>query len=128
MRYFTENNWDWFILEARTDNSNWVKVTTITPNYPNNSGFGPIGPPKFSGNNNAWTSYSADLSGFKGNIVQLRFRFGSDGSGTNPGVAIDDVELILFQNYSGAGLVAPDTVYQDAIYDTEIQSTSLNIT
>lgn len=128
MRFFTETNWDGMILEATTDFVNWTKVTNITPAYNNTSNNGPMPAPKFSGNNNAWTMYTADLSAFKGNVVRLRFRFASDVSGTNPGFAIDDVDAVLFPAYSGAGMIVPDTMFQNALYDTEIQSTSLVIT
>ncbi|MBI1222296.1 MAG: DUF5011 domain-containing protein [Bacteroidetes bacterium] len=128
MRFITENNWDAVILEASTDFVNWTKVSTLSPGYNNNSNSGPLAAPKFSGNNNSWTLYQADLSAFKGNTVRLRFRFGSDGSGTNPGVAIDDVDMLMFPNYNGAGMIVPDTMIQNAIYDTEISSTSTPIT
>lgn len=125
MRFNTENNWDGMVLEVTTDGVNWVNHLDISPAYNNTSTSGPVPPPKFSGNNTAWTTYVADLSSYVGaGAIQLRFRFGSDGSGQNDGVAIDDLRIDGLTAYTGANFSAPDTLYRDAPIEREITNLS----
>lgn len=125
MRFVTENNWDAMILEATTDNVNWVKVNAITPAYNNNSALGPIAPDKFSGNNNAWATYEADLRAFAQQpVVRVRFRFGSDGSGNEAGFAIDNIRMTMVPSYSGTAFTMPDTATTNVLLEGEILNQS----
>jgi hypothetical protein len=58
---------------------------------------GPFDPgtPVFSGNSGGWVEQIADLSAYSGDI-QLRFRFGSDGGGSEIGWYVDDVQVTGF--------------------------------
>jgi hypothetical protein len=91
----TENNWDAMIMEYSTDDgTTWTKLEGVDF-YNNTSTFGPMAPPKWSGD--AITEYQLfetmmpDLAGLPN--VWLRFRFQSDGSLVREGVAIDDVTV-----------------------------------
>lgn len=125
MRFRTEADYDGMIVEASSDGgTTWNKVTGITPGYNNTSGSGPVGPPKFSGNNNSWTTYTADLSAYSGMAaIKVRFHFGSDISGQDDGFAIDDAKFELYPTYTGS-FVAPDSMFVNSMYDTEIENTS----
>lgn len=98
MRFELENNYDAVIVEASTDNVNWTKLTGLTPAYNNASANGPVAPPKFSGNNNSWQRYTADLAAYKNApLVRFRFLMGTDGSVTTyDGAAIDSVAVEFY--------------------------------
>jgi hypothetical protein len=111
LRFVSENNWDGLILEASNDGGNsWTKVGTSPSFYNNTSTFGPITPPKWSGNNSAWTKYTVAIPQYAGESqVFFRFRFGSDGSGIEQGFAFDDVYIFdsLFTDLAISNLQLP---------------------
>jgi len=47
-----------------------------------------------NGSNQVWAQRTFDLTSYKSNTVQIRFRFTSDGSGTYPGWYVDSVTLV----------------------------------
>jgi len=87
--------WDGGIVMISPGDGSW---TQITPNggYPYSIVDNPASPfaagtPCFSGTHD-WTEVAFDLSGYSG-VVQLMFRFGSDGYVTQEGWYIDDVAV-----------------------------------
>jgi hypothetical protein len=75
----------------------WTQVSPIG-GYPCTTAVTPTSPlhvetPVFSGLHD-WTQASFDLSGYSG-IVQVLFRFASDGSVTGPGWCIDDIAVSI---------------------------------
>jgi photosystem II stability/assembly factor-like uncharacterized protein len=102
-KFNTENTWDGFRVEYSLNKGDtWAPLGTTTAagwyNYANTAGSRPFptGQAFFSGNqSSAFNTYSYDASALAGNAtVAFRFAFKSDGSVTNPGVALDDVEVI----------------------------------
>lgn len=112
--FYTETGWDACEVQYTTDlGATWTKLdanlgtgtnfnTTLSTNWYNSSSTsGPIPQPKFSGTSTAYTGHSSgwiqsvtDLLVLAGkSTVQFRFRYGSDGSTSNDGWAIDDFQL-----------------------------------
>jgi len=89
----TEPGYDALVLEKSTNGGGtWTKLDGDPGFYNNTSPNGPINnPPKWSGNNNGWTNYKTSAPSLIGqNNVRLRFRFASDVTGNDEGIAIDD--------------------------------------
>jgi len=96
--------WDGAVLEISTNGGvDWTELSgdrilfrehdgTI-----NNFSGGPnplAGSPAWCGDPRAWEDYQVDLSDFVGEEIQLRFRFGTDGTvGNRRGWSIDDVRV-----------------------------------
>jgi len=89
----TEPGYDAVILEKSTNGgSTWSKLDGDPGFYNNTSTNGPINnPPKWSGDNSGWKNYKTSATSLiNQNNVRLRFRFASDATGNDEGVAIDD--------------------------------------
>ena len=95
LNLWTENNFDGMILEYSIDGGNtWVHFIGDDGFYNNDSTYGPIPPPKWSGQVGEWVLHSTSLTGLENqSSVMLRFRFGSDGSVQYEGIAVDDVTI-----------------------------------
>ena len=96
-RYEIEDNWDKGEVQISTDDgATWTRVEADYPLVANQAadecGF-PSGQGYFSGTNNEWQQYSADLSAFAGQNVRLRFAMSSDGSVVESGWWIDDIAV-----------------------------------
>ncbi|MBL7033946.1 MAG: hypothetical protein ISR91_07355, partial [Candidatus Delongbacteria bacterium] len=100
---YPDSAYDGGILEITLDGSNWVQLSPVSGGY--NSYFrwqagggSPAthpftgGTPCWSGSM-TWTECEVDLVDYAGEIVQFRFRFGSDQGGGNEGWYIDDLSL-----------------------------------
>jgi hypothetical protein len=76
--YETELGYDFCDVEASSDGSTWIPVRT-----------------EASGSSGGWRLTQADLTGFAGDVVQLRFRLhtGDDVYNDYPGWYIDDVKV-----------------------------------
>ncbi len=98
MRINVEANWDALIMEGTTDGINWSQITTIDPPGNATNASGPLGNLlRYSGNNQNWTTYNANLAAFANeSYFRFRFVFRSDGSGIVQGVAIDSIVVIPF--------------------------------
>ncbi|MBU0690728.1 carboxypeptidase regulatory-like domain-containing protein, partial [bacterium] len=63
----------------------------------------------------AWQAYTIDLAVYAGDDIQIRFRFGSDGSATDEGWYVDDVSI---KSYGGSAIAPTDlTIFADAVND-----------
>lgn len=88
----TEDNWDGMILETSVSGGPWTHYATDTLFYNNQNDWGSLQSPKWSGNNTGWIQYKTALQGFAGlSDVKLRFRFVSDFSYNDEGIALDDL-------------------------------------
>ncbi len=94
----TQNNQDAMILEYTTDGVLWTKITGDAGFYNNNSNQGNLPAPKWSGISNGWTQYQTtifDLAGLSD--VKFRFRFVTNATTNNEGIAIDDFQIFEAQ-------------------------------
>jgi len=90
----TQNNVDAMILESSTDGVVWTKIVGDAGFYNNNSPQGTLPAPKWSGTVNGWVKYQTTITGLAGNSnVKFRFRFVSNATNNNEGIAIDDFEI-----------------------------------
>ena len=112
--FATETGWDASILEISINGGTWTKLDNTlgtgsnynTTNslswYNSSSTAGPISANKwsdnsslFSSNVSNWIQSQTVLTGAAGQSnVKFRIRFGSDGSGTDEGVAVDNIEVV----------------------------------
>ncbi len=98
--YSSNEAYDGFRLEYSLDRGeNWHLIGDNTfYNYANTLSNGstafPYGEPYFAGNISSFTNYTLDISSLAGQSnVAFRFVFKSDGSVTDPGLAIDDFTI-----------------------------------
>jgi immune inhibitor A len=115
--------WDGGIVEASLDYGPWQLVTP-DGEYPYTIRNGsdcpfPAGTPCFSGIMSAWQYREIDLSSLEG-IVQVRFRFGTDGAVGYEGWYIDDVDLV------NASLVVGVADERPASFPTQLLSVHPN--
>jgi len=107
----TEANYDAMVLESSVDGgATWTKVIGDAGFYNNNSALGDVAPPKWSGTNGGWTKYETSLPDLANEPnVKLRFRFQSDDSGVNEGVAIDEIRIYepISNDVGVASVIAP---------------------
>ncbi len=91
-----EPGWDAMVLEYSLDGGDsWIKLEGDPDFYNNTSTSGPVAPPKWSGRFTEYQKFETTMPELAGQAnVWLRFRFGSDGSVNDEGVAIDDISII----------------------------------
>ena len=91
LMFLTENNWDGMLVVGTIDRGvSWV-ILNPAEGYPGSLRVGKEILPGYSGFQPYWSHEEVDLSLLLGTEVKLGFYFLSDGSGINPGVALDDV-------------------------------------
>ncbi len=126
------------IIELSSDGENWAQVLPLGgyPYHYDNDDGGPFsqGRPCFSGTT-GWEQVQLNLSGYAGQTLQLRWRFGSGNSGTAEGWYIDDVVIGSFGTdwltlAPESGDVDPDATEDVSIsinaagyYDTQLSGT-----
>lgn len=94
LNIWTELNWDGMIMEYSLDNLNWIHLVRNDGFYNNSSTSGPLAPPKWSGLSGNWTRFITTLPELANQpTVWLRFRFASDASIAEEGIALDDVRI-----------------------------------
>ncbi|MEJ7730403.1 MAG: putative Ig domain-containing protein [Polyangiaceae bacterium] len=83
------NTYDGYNLKVSVNGGAFNVVSTVSPAYPLTIDAQPAwgGDKSLDG----WALYTADLTAFAGQSVQVRFDFTTDGSIVKPGVYIDDV-------------------------------------
>ena len=113
-RYDINPGTDGGIIQISTDNFEWFTVPTdkiFRGGYRGQLGYSAFAIPNISGywgNSNGWFSSYIDLSDYAGQQVYVRFRFGSDATGTAEGWYVDDIEVIDMYNYNGQACVSSD--------------------
>ena len=91
LMFLTEDNWDGMLVVGTIDRGvSWV-ILNPTEGYHGSLRVGNELLPGYSGFQPYWSHEEVDLSLLLGMEAKLGFYFLSDGSGTNPGVALDDV-------------------------------------
>ena len=99
--YTTEENWDYFYIEASTDGGKTWKIlqapgSTNTNPSGNNYGWaltGKSGMPALSKQPAKWIEPSVDLSEFAGKKILLRFEYIADEALNYEGVALQDIRI-----------------------------------
>ena len=92
--YETESDYDGGNVQISTDDGESWGVIHPNGSYPDNSISGLDSEPGYTGTSSGWQSVSFDLTGYSGEEVSFRYRFGSDGSYSSyEGWYFDDVEL-----------------------------------
>ncbi len=90
--YFESGNWDGGNVSLSTNNgSSW---TLLTPDggYPS-ADVSALDQPGYAGSSGAWVAAGFDLSAWAGAAVKLRWHFASDGSQTELGWYLDDLQV-----------------------------------
>ena len=92
--YDLEQDYDYIFLEISTDGENWKIIRTpysVSENPSGNSyGWGYNG---LSGGDGQWIEENIDLSGYAGEVVQLRFEYITDDAVHGEGLLLDDVSI-----------------------------------
>ena len=95
-KYEIEPGWDKGEVQISTDGGfSWERVPMTYPGNSNRTSDAcglPTGT-YFTGTDDTWVLYTADLSAWAGQFVVLRFEISSDGSQTYPGWWIDDLTV-----------------------------------
>jgi hypothetical protein len=89
------NAWDGSDVEISVDGGAWQQIFPVgwydDYIYGSNNGAFPEGTAVYAHSSNGWKEAEFDLTSFIGHDIQIRFRFGSDGSVTEEGWYVDDV-------------------------------------
>ncbi len=110
--YEIEGGYDGGLVEISVDGGSWQQLSPIS-GYPDTISTGgnaafPSGTPVFSGSSGGWEQVVFNLTGFVGDTVQLRFRFGSDGSvHDDTGWYIDDIFIFGTQENASTSVDIP---------------------
>lgn len=127
MWYHIEEDWDYaYIMAGTTDDGTlpddlsdpkitWDILddasTGCTSSNPNGNNYG-CG---VTGQSNDWEEVSIDLSAYAGKEIALRFEYITDAAVNQPGLAIDDLEIIA----DGSTLIEDDMEEEDPAWITE---------
>jgi len=128
--YDTESGWDGVNVHMSTDGGASWAIITPEGGYPDPDVNGLDYEPGFAGESNGWEQVVFDLSGYQGQTVKFKFRFGSDGSFNYNGWYVDGV--VLNGGISWGGLYPDISIQQsclNAVVDSgqsEIQSLTIS--
>ena len=99
--YDLEVDYDYLFLEISTDGKDWRIIRTpysISEDPSGNSyGWGYNG---LSGGDGSWIEESIDLSGYAGEVVQIRFEYITDDAYHGEGFLLDDVSIPAIDYFS----------------------------
>jgi len=99
-----EANYDGGIIEFSTNGTSWTKFNGDLTYDGNVSSLGTTG---WDETRTTWTKVTVDISSLDGNAtVQFRFRFKSDGSTTNYGWAVDEMQITGIPTCTGPSVQA----------------------
>jgi bacillopeptidase F (M6 metalloprotease family) len=90
--YHLEDQWDYAYILASADNgATWDFLTTphSTDANPHSSAYGP----GYTGQSENWLDESISLDAYTGKTILLRFEMITDDAISQPGLAIDDVQI-----------------------------------
>ena len=97
--YDIEPQWDGGVVQVSVDDGVSWQQLDLLEGYPGafNSGTDgcgfTTGTPSFTGTDLTWSEYTADLSGFNGQQILIRWTFSADGGLTQEGWYVDDVAI-----------------------------------
>jgi immune inhibitor A len=90
--YYIEDGWDYgYVMVSADDGATWDILST-----PHSSDVNPHGNAYgsgYTGQSGAWIDESVSLDAYAGKIIQVRFEMMTDDGITQPGLAIDDVQI-----------------------------------
>ena len=92
--YELEKDYDYIFLEISTDGENWriIRTPYSTSENPSGNSYG-WGYNGLSGGDGRWIEESIDLSGYAGEVVQIRFEYITDDAVHGEGLLLDDVSI-----------------------------------
>jgi hypothetical protein len=92
--YDLEEDYDYVFLEISTDGENWRVIRTpySTSEDPSGNSYG-WAYNGLSGGDGQWIEESIDLSGYAGEVVQIRFEYITDDAYHGEGLLLDDVSI-----------------------------------
>ncbi len=89
--------WDGADVEISVNSGPWNQITPIEGYddaiYGSSNAAFSEGTPVFSHNSGGWQQKTFDLTSYAGQNVNIRFRLGTDGSVTEPGYYVDDIQI-----------------------------------
>ncbi|MFK5983245.1 MAG: M14 family zinc carboxypeptidase [Flavobacteriaceae bacterium] len=89
-----QNNSDYTQFEVSTNNgTTWIAQCGKYTNEGSDNGNQPEGEPVYDGAQNEWVLEEIDLSDYIGEIINIRFKFVSDGNGNLDGFYFDDLTI-----------------------------------
>ncbi|HOK40399.1 MAG TPA: clostripain-related cysteine peptidase [bacterium] len=106
-----ENNYDFLFVEVSKDNFKTYERLK-----------------RFTGQNEAWTKWSFDLSHYKDQKIKLRFRYFTDNGNLGSGAIIDDIRIysysqqIVYRDFEPTGI--NELTFEDKGNDTYIYRTT----
>jgi hypothetical protein len=92
--YDLEDDYDYVFLEISTDGENWriIRTPSSTSENPSGNSYG-WGYNGLSGGDGVWIREEVDLSGYAGEVIQLRFEYITDAAVHGEGFLLDDVTI-----------------------------------
>lgn len=127
--YNNESSWDGGNVQATADGGMTWTILTPDGGYPDPDVRGLDDEPGFSGESNGWQQVNFDLSGYNGQTIKIKFRFGSDGSVTRDGWYLDGVVLTGVINWGALepSITVEPTSFTLRIDQGEVHSEDLTI-
>jgi hypothetical protein len=96
----SENTWDGGVVEVREEGGSWIDAASLftqngyTKQIQENPQSAISGRASFTGNSTRYIESIIDLSNYVEKVVEVRFRFATDGAQGGAGWFIDDVKLV----------------------------------
>jgi hypothetical protein len=91
--YDIETSWDGFNIKVSTDGGSTFTVAEPIGGY-NDDEIAGLGEPGFTGHSGGWVEIATSLAGYGDGEVLIQIHFGSDGFVQNPGVYVDDLQIV----------------------------------
>jgi hypothetical protein len=128
--YDIQTSWDGGVVEISNDGgATWSRLA-LAPPYPGSFNDGsdacgyPPGTPALTGAQLSWIEHVADLSGWNGQTVVLRFRFSTDSAVSREGWYLDDLAVTHAQV---PGVCVAGLIFQDGFESGDAGAWSLVI-
>lgn len=96
----SEDTWDGGVVEVREEGGSWIDAASLftqngyTKQIQENPQSAISGRASFTGNSTRYVESIIDLSNYAEKVVEVRFRFATDGAQGGAGWFIDDVKLV----------------------------------
>ena len=92
--YDLEENYDYVFLEISTNGRDWriIRTPSSTSEDPSGNSYG-WGYNGLSGDEGTWIEEIIDLSGYAGEVIQLRFEYITDAAANGEGLLLDDISI-----------------------------------
>ena len=92
--YDLEEDYDYVFLEISTNGQDWriIRTPSSTSEDPSGNSYG-WGYNGLSGGDGVWIEETIDLSGYAGEVIQLRFEYITDAAVNGEGLLLDDISI-----------------------------------